>query len=235
MSMNLSKRDINLLLILLAIVILVGAYLGIYSPLVSQTEAVEAEIAELKPRLEQLEGYNSNLKLYQEGIKKNKEEMARQLELYPNDVRSEDQILYATELEKKVGLAVSNISMSQPASVLEMQGVVTDEKGNSAIVPIAANRAVMNLETQLNYQELKNLVKYVNDTKLCTKLDVVSLSYDSSTGELIGNVAISKYFVSGLDSAYHAAKVPSVATGTSNIFGTVTKIPDTTQTTQTNP
>ena len=68
MSMNLSKRDINLLLILLAIVILVGAYLGIYSPLVSQTEAVEAEIAELKPRLEQLEGYNSNLKLYQEGI-----------------------------------------------------------------------------------------------------------------------------------------------------------------------
>jgi hypothetical protein len=44
------------------------------------------------------------------------------------------------------------------------------------------------------------MIKHIDDTALCTKLDTVSVSFDAENGGLTGSVTLDKYFItSGSD------------------------------------
>ena len=89
MNLTISKRDAKLLLILLGIIILLVAYLAVYNPYTTRTEAVEAETAALQPQLQELQGYYQNIDSYYAGIDSAAETVEDELRHYPAAVRSE--------------------------------------------------------------------------------------------------------------------------------------------------
>jgi hypothetical protein len=141
---------------------------------------------------------------------------------YPSDVRPEDEIMYAVDLEDEVGLSISSAAFGDPELVMQLRGIMEADDGSYTVVPLSAYRSTMDCACTLNYQELKNAVDYINFTQDCTRLNNVSVSYDSETGELMGTISIDKYFITGLDDEYHETYVPPMSLGTDNIFGTIT-------------
>jgi hypothetical protein len=224
--MTISKRDAKLLLCLLGIGIFLLFYLAVYGNLNSQAEKVRADTAALMPELTELRGYNTNRETYQKGIDDAKALISELSVRYPNDVRAEDKIMFASALEQQVGLHISDASFSDPVLLLEFPTV--QENGDSHVtVPLSAYSSGMSISCTMTYPELKAAINYVYSQGYVQSLDSVSVSFDSATGELYGSMSILKYYITGADSTYHPTEVPDFPTGTNNIFSSITTAPAT--------
>jgi hypothetical protein len=221
--MKLSVRDQKLILILLSIVIFIAAYLGVYNNFVKKTTAIEDEMAALKPRLTELQSYYDNMSTYEQGIDECREAFSAETAQYPNAVRAEDEIMYAVELEEEAGVSISSAAFSEPEFIMALRSVKENEDGSYEAATLSAYRSTMDIACTLSYPELKNMVDYINYTQNCTRLNSVSVSYDSESGELMGDMIIDKYYITGLDDEYRETYVPPMALGTDNIFGTITE------------
>ncbi|MEG2382894.1 MAG: hypothetical protein RSB39_04845 [Oscillospiraceae bacterium] len=222
--MKISKRDQKLLLIIAGLVAFLAVYFGIYNTYNAKTAALEAEASALAPRLEELRGYYKNLSSYELSNSKVAETVHTELAKFPSDVRSEDMVMYATELEKNVGLTIDSISFLPPERVLSFE-VPKETNGVTTLVPVAALKTGFSVTCGLNYLQFKNLVKYIYNTPDSTTLESVGISFNAETGGLVGNVAVSKFFVSSGDYVYKPTEIPEVPMGAGNPFGTFTVAP----------
>ena len=71
------------------------------------------------------------------------------------------------------------------------------------------------------YASLKDMVDYLADQRGRMTLDNVNASFDSTTGNLTGNVTVNMFSMAGTGKTYTEPDAGSVAYGTSNIFGTI--------------
>lgn len=219
--MKISKRDLSLLLVLVGLIVFLAAYLGIYNNFNSKAEEIKTEVSGLKPRLEELQMYQSKLPEYEKGINAAIENVEAALKKYPGDVRAEDLTMYAIALQNDVGLQISGVSFA-PVEVVSHFQIVRDGENGPEFIPMAAMKTGLSANCSLGYGELKRLVNYIYATEFCTTLDRVLVSYDAESGKLTGSVDLSKYFVSSMDYTYEPTHVPEVPKGTTNPFGTFT-------------
>jgi len=220
--MTISKRDTKLLLCLAGIVIFLLFYLLGYNHFNDLRDETEAATAALMPELEELRGYKENEATYQQGITDSKDLIDELSDRYPNDVRAEDKIMFASDMEKNLGLSISAASFSEPVSLLDFNGIKTADDGTYATLPLSAWSTGSSLSCAMTYAQFKNAVDYIYAQQDITALDSVAVSYDAGTGELFGTMSVTHYYITGADDAYHQTVVPSFPLGTDNIFGTVT-------------
>ncbi|MEF9971971.1 MAG: hypothetical protein RSD32_04180 [Oscillospiraceae bacterium] len=217
--MKISKSDQRLLIIFAGIVIFVAAYLGIYNNLNAKADGINAEIAALEPRLNELRGYSDQLSTYQSGIDAIYKSVTEELSGFPGDVRSEDLIMYVTALESSVGMKITQASFTPP-EVISQFNIPKSVDGKAALVPVAALKVGLSLSGDLDYLQLKKLIKFIYETPDSTALDSINISFNSETGGLSVAAEISKFFISSEDYAYAATQIPTVPKGTGNPFGT---------------
>ena len=217
--MRISKRDQKLLFILLGLLVFLVSYLGICDTYNDKKAEVNSQIESLQPRLNELRGYYANLSSYQSEIDRIKDSVNTDLSQYPSDVRSEDMIMYANELEEKLGITVEEINLTDPHVVAQFS--VPKQTDNSyELVPVAAMQSGIEIKCKLNYSQLKKLIDYIYNNSKQTIIDNISVSYDAETGGLTGTVTLEKYFISSSDYQYTETKIPSVKRGTTDPFGT---------------
>lgn len=228
--MKLSKRDTNLLLVLVGLIVFLGAYLGIANRYNARAEELQVQIAELAPRLEELRAHSANLPVYEAGIEQSIANVEAELSRYPTDVRTEDLLMYAIELRDQVGLGIDSVSFLPMEVVSRFQIVRENAQGEDEFVPMAAMKTGFSTSCDMNYQQLKALINYLYATEYCTTLERLTVVYNSETGGLAGSADIAKYFVSSKDYQYVPTEVPDVALGTDDPFKTfsVTRQPDST-------
>ena len=77
----------------------------------------------------------------------------------------------------------------------------------------------ININFQTTYEDFKKLVDYINNYPEKTSISNASLSYDSSTGELIGSMTINRYALTGTGKVYEEPYIGDISIGTDNIFG----------------
>lgn len=77
------------------------------------------------------------------------------------------------------------------------------------------------LSLQVTYKGLKDMITYIYDNGQAMGMESVSVSYDNTTGVLIGSTMIDMYKVTGTNHVYTEPNVPSVTIGSDNIFGTI--------------
>lgn len=70
------------------------------------------------------------------------------------------------------------------------------------------------------YDGLKKLSEYIRKHPEPTVIDNVSISYDSSTGALAGNLTLKRFALTGTGKEYKSAVIEGIDIGTDNIFGT---------------
>ena len=217
--MSISKRDQSLILILVGILIFVAAYVGIYRRYEDKATELENEITAMEPQLQELKSYFENLSTYQTGIQDDSTKISNYMARYPSDVREEDQVMYAVNLEKMVGLTVNSVVFNDPEIVSQFPEVSESGNGSYTMINYSLQKASMTLDCSMTYQQLKKLMDEVNLTSSCTRVSDVSVSYDSATGLLTGTVTVDKYSITGQEDNYTESPIPSMSMGTNNIFG----------------
>ena len=226
--MNISKHDQKLILVLLGILIFLGAYFGICKTYNSKRTNTESQISELSVELDTLRAYSADQSSYQSEIDRIGAEINSTLSKYPSDVRSEDLIMFAIELEEKIGINIDSVSVAVPESVSTFS-IPRYSRDSYQIVPIAALRTGMTISCALSYEQLKKLIDYVYASSKKSDISNVSVSYNSANGELLGTISIDRYFVASEDYTYAETEIPPVEQGTDNPFGTFTVITDSTE------
>jgi hypothetical protein len=219
--MRISKRDANLLLLLLGIVIFLFGYFGVFSPTQTKTDVIRAEVKGLAPTLQELQGYQDNLSAYQAGIDKASATIGEEMLRYPTDVRSEDLVMYAIYLEKDLDIDVTSVEFSETVPIAQINSVVKTD-GGYTLSPLTAYECSMTAACSLSYAELKALLLYPGKTPARTTLGNLSISFDAESGQLTGSVVFDKYFVTSGSDPYVPTEVPKVELGTRDPFGTFT-------------
>lgn len=219
--MNVSKHDQKIILVILGLVVFLAAYFGVCKTFNEKKSGVESQIALLNSQLQELQGYTANKTTYQDGISKIDTDINVELAKYPNDVRSEDMVMYATELETKIGIKIDKISIVSPEVVSKFS--VPKKSGESfTFAPVAAVRTGLAITCSLNYQQLKKLVDYIYASSEKTAVLEFAAGYDVKTGKLLAVVTIDKYFLTSADYTYIPTDIPSVTKGITDPFGTMT-------------
>jgi hypothetical protein len=218
--MNLTKRDQNLLLTLLGLIVFFGAYMGIYNNLNSKTEELQAEVSALSPRLSELKGYYDRLPEYQEGIEQSIETVDKELEKYPRDIRPEGILAYVMALENEVGVDISSVEFV-PAQLFSRFQLTRPSENGDELVPMAAMQTGFSANCGFNYAQLKRLINYIYSAEHNASLDRISVNYNGTTGELSGSFSVTKYFITSSEYKYDLVELPRVPQGTANPFGTI--------------
>ena len=232
--MSISKHDQKLILVLLGLAIFLASYFGISKAYGEKRADVESQIAALSTQLDTLRAYNQAQATYQSEIDIIDQSLSAKLAEFPTDIRSEDLIMFVTELENQVGISVSNISLAAPQLVAKL---TIPEKSDSdyQFVPKIALRTGLTISCSMSYAQLKKLVTYIYANKVRTDIESISVGYNSASGALSGSVTIARYFITPVDYVYEATDIPSVPTGVENPFGTITAdASDQAEATQTN-
>lgn len=217
--MSISKRDQKLLLVLAALAVFLACYLLIIAPINNKKEAVQAQINTLAPQLEELRGYEANQAVYQSETEKIKNSVNAALSQYPSEVRSEDMVMYSTELADKIGISVESISINPP-TVLSTFSIPKQTGQTYEMAANAVLKAGFTVSCKLNYEQMKSLIDYIYKKSKQTTLDSISVSYNSETGNLLGTAAINKYFIVSSDYSYMPTSIPEVSKGIDDLFGT---------------
>lgn len=215
-----TKRDKMLLLVLIGVVLLALAFIFVYRPVMTKTDALNAEISTMSSELAELQEHYDNLDYYESESQRAAEYISGQMARYPQSVRTEDQIMYAISLQDKTGVEISTISFSQPEAVLSFMGVAEDGESYST-ADMSAYQIAMNISCTLGYQQMKNMIDFINAGRDRSALESLNISFDSQTGELAGSATIYKYYISSPGDEYSATVVPNVPIGTDDLFSTV--------------
>ena len=208
--MKLSKRDKGLLLGLLGLLLAVASYVWVYNPYTLKHQELEAELAKLQAHEAELQKLVDNYDFYKEQIVLLTDRRDELVEIFPAEIKPENEIMYAVELEDKLEVEFSALNYGSPIE----------------IVPTNNNAGLIAYNTPLTgnytatYKGLKDMVLYTAEQNNRMVVDSVTASYDGLTGNLIGNVTINMYAVGGTERIYEKPYVPAMNMGIDNVFGT---------------
>ena len=220
MSTTLTNRDKVLLLVLAGVLILFAVYMTVVKDYNAKRDAAEAQLAELTPQLQQLQEYEANQKNYAAKTTKMGNEIATQMQRFPNDIRSEHIILNAKTLQDALGIKIQSVG-SEPAALLSsFQLPLKDESGQYVMQNVYAFTTGENIQCTMGYDQFKSLLDFIYAQNERTALKSISVTYDSETGGLSGTAAITKYFIVPEKYVYTKANTEGVQQGVTNPFGT---------------
>jgi hypothetical protein len=223
--MNISKRDIKMLLILLGIGIFVLCYFFVYATHIEENEYLLEDIEDADNELARLRSFESRRSFYAENIISAEEFILEAQAEYPADIHTANLIMYAVELQENIGIGTGGITFVQPVEIMTLRGLAEDDGGGYSFAPRTAYRTGIIMNCSLTYQELKDLVDYIYNQSVKASIHSISLSYNSATGLLHGNVVINKAFLSSEDAEYVAAQIPEMSVGLPNPFGVIRTVP----------
>lgn len=245
--MKIKKSDIKLIVAALCVVCAILAYYYCNFSLAEKTTALKAENESLQSEVDYLQDLMNHKQEYIEETEMMKTEIGDIVNQFPADVKPEDQIMYANEIELLGGLIVESIAMpgeeivpvvtasTQTDATVEQAPVDETAATNDAVVDDTATavptgamassivlyRDPTTIEFKSIYKSTKILIKSINESLTDKKsIESLTISRDEDTGNLTGTLDVAMYSLDGADLEYTAPSVNGVIKGNTNIFNT---------------
>lgn len=95
---------------------------------------------------------------------------------------------------------------------------VTGAKGSTAQTMLGTKTTIL-MNFTATYEEFKEFVDYIATKEKKAVIDSVSVSVDSMTGKLTGNLVLVFFALEGSGKMYEAPMIEDISIGTDNIFG----------------
>jgi len=213
---GISKRDLNLILMLLGIMAIVLTYFMIFSKWEEETAAMQAQYSALVPQRDALLEHERKIPEYNAAIAEAELLVAEELEHYAPIVRVEDMIMYAIDLETRFNMAIPNLSFSDAVTLRDFAVMRGGEE-----VTYSAKSASMSFPCTVTYENLKKAIDYIYATPYRTQLNSLSVTFDNNLGGLSANMSVTKIFIDDGSGAATDADVPQYPLGNENPFNTV--------------
>ena len=127
--MSISTRDKKILLMFSGVAVFAAGYFFGYRPQMSKAEEIETASVPLETRLNELLEMTKNKEFYVEETSKYNQEVSDYVAQFPADVKEEDGILLARDMENALDMEVSNIGISTRNFIASLDGSTEEEIG----------------------------------------------------------------------------------------------------------
>lgn len=127
--MSISTRDKKILLMFSGVAVFAAGYFFGYKPQMSKAEEIETASVPLETRLNELLEMAKNKEFYVEETSKYNQEVSDYVAQFPADVKEEDGILLARDMENVLDMEVSNIGISTRNFIASLDGSTEEEIG----------------------------------------------------------------------------------------------------------
>ena len=225
--MKISRKDIKLLLYVGGILFLLAVYFVFYRNIDQKSNELEGKIRILEQEKNQLEALNDKKAEYKEKT----EEMQREIDVvlagFPADVREENAIVYANQLENLSGMEISGINIGSK-NLLHSTGENTEDPEEEAAATTADQLPSLylygmpvNYSFTVEYSSFKKAAALIAENEEKRNMETITLSFDEESGKIIGTAAVNMYFIMGSSSEYQEPEIPPIPQGIDDIFGTV--------------
>jgi len=212
-----AKSNRNLIMLLAGLIILLLVYFMVFTNIQDQTESIYSELNTQNSFLSELQNFKQNESEYLQTIDAGKKTVADLTAVIPADVPAEDVVLYLIDLEKKTGVTVSDISVEDKLETDTFDCIVNGEEKN-----VTGGVVASTINAQMEYEQLKEMLDYIYESKDATFVNAISVAYDSTTGLLSATVDLSKLYMNYDGASYTGMSMPMVEKGVVDLFGTIT-------------
>lgn len=238
--MKIAKRDKQILMIFAGIVLAFVSFYLVFLPAKERTEALLTENAKLVIRVTELEQLAGQKEQFETQIQTMTDHINEIYEGYQTDFRAEDAFMLGRTVEEQADntlLTAINIANQEvvydPLAQQEEEAAAADTTDETTaaseetaaadaelIRPVLYKKEV-SLTQNCTDQGLKDIIDYITRNTNKMTIESLSVSYDMTTGLLNGNTVINVYLLQGTNKPYVPWTIPSVVTGTDNVFGTL--------------
>lgn len=247
MKNSISKKNIRLLLYVFGVLILILVLASVRPQIQEKTDALTSENEQLSSQLQTLVNLEMNESTYIEQSKTYETEIASILAKYPAEVREEDAIIFAKEIEdmsefkiNTIGIAPGNLLLSlRSANAGQPADTTTDTADTTTAVSTGVDLGIMEASDVVcpdyylynmtvsydftsDYEDLKKVFAKILADEDKRNISAMSLTFDSENGLLVGNINMNLFYMMGTEKEYVAPDPGVVLTGNDNIFGTMT-------------
>lgn len=225
--MKLGKKEINLLIGLLGVIIVVATWMIVVKPMKEKTTALENANIALKEQADEYQAINAQRTKFEEDSVRLIDERAGLLANFASGMTKEDEIMYWANMERanSATLAMSNLSMAGWEEVVV--SAPSEGQNGEGATQLHLYKAPVSYTYQSTYDGLKNMVSYVYAQNNKKSIENLIIGYDGTTGNLVGTIGINMYYMNGTDNEYVPATIPTVPTGVADVFDSVDKLVDT--------
>lgn len=213
-----TKREKKMLLYTAGIASLVLVHFVIVSPGREERAALRSEGERLAAELESARNQKEMQEYYIQETDAMQEEMDAVLGQYPAEITEEMTIMYADMLEEETDTYIPNISIGNSNYIYTLG----QESGMTAENGISLYGTPVVYTFTCSYDDMKKIVRTIQEDEERRNVEELTLSYESGTGMLVGNMTVNMYALAGAGREYEPFVVPSMPLGTDNIFGTLT-------------
>ena len=126
MDMNISMRDKKILLMFLGLGIFAGGYFFGYRPHMEEAESIQASNVPLQERLNDLLDLAENREFYLEETDSINAKIDEYTSEFPADIRSEDGIVLAQNMESSLDMSISNVGLGTREFIAALDGSTED-------------------------------------------------------------------------------------------------------------
>jgi len=231
MKLNISERDLKLLLFVLILALVGGGWWG-SKKIKTTNEQTKLQVAELEKRYTDLKSKDDDRAYYTEQTTKNADVYKGIMDRYSGGLDQEHIIMSLKIGEEKSGAWIKSGTLAGISSLYTFGDITSSDPnrvGQKVYVSdyIGVN-SVLNLNFESTYTELKDLVSYINDHEDKSKISNMTLTYNDSEDKLTGSMQLVTYGILGSDREYQDILLKDPHIGTDNIFESSTFIPSTT-------
>ena len=245
--MKLKKSDVNILLIVLGIGVALLAYFLVFTKLNDKTDELKVQNASLQQEVDRLQDLANNKQQYLDDTASMQDEIENIKEQFAAAYQPEDEILYVDNLEKNFDTTASTVNMPGTVPVeIETAAQSADTSADEATDASTATedatdatvdatqdaapqseillyQTPVSMDFIASYNAIKDVVKLMNEDNMRKSVEGLTLSFDSETGDLTGNLSFSMYSLTGTDATYTTPVVSNVVMGSNNIFNSADK------------
>lgn len=225
-KIELSLKEKQLLIIMVAIFILFFVYQLLFVPFLDKTYRNNEKITDIQSSISKLELLSINKTKYEQEIKEYDEEMESKKALFVQDVNQENIIYFVQELEDYSGAVINVLSFYKKAPVSSIdsatEGLTEDtNQDTSAGFVVEGYNTMVDLTYKCSYEQLKKLVDFVNQYKYYRTIEHITTSYDSETGLLNGSMTVNIYTMPSAPNPLEQPVTGVNDLGVTNVFGTM--------------
>lgn len=232
---NLSSTAKKVIIIAAGALVLLLAIFLVFRPNLDKKATLENEIKDINNQIMYLQGLESICAELRENSDELLAETEDILHRFPASMPQEKVYYEIHKMIKETGVSVSSVSVSEPTSiytgtnyVVPEEGAETPEEGETEFTEPSINDMVGNavdctFPLSGTEKQIMNTIEWFDDHEEFTSLSNVSLSFDSTTGQLSGSMTAQFYSLEGMGRVSDSLSIPGIGLGNPNIFGTFNK------------
>ena len=246
--MEISARDKKLLVYLLAISIIAGAYFFVAKPLLDKQAKLNEEISELQQKVTHYTEIYNNMDNYESQIAEAQTKYNETCNKLFGGLNQDNTIMMVKDLENATDVWIARLSFTEEDVVFgeeiadanaesdvaadatgevatnDAAEAATADGGEAAPASMQGVRQDLNIDYAASYDNFKRFIEYIENHDERLFISSINATYSVDSGLVGGSMVLSQYAILGTDKEYKAPEINNVTLGTDTIFKTGTTL-----------